>query len=162
MIPYNIERTNTLLSTSTDLIYIVGGSTRSWALVEYDGQGEMTASAANQVGIYNVNTLAVTPATAILPMTPLHPNMTGTTPALAFSGTVWGSAATPAAITAGTPMARFSVNANGGRPYWKANVNFNNAYWMPGGATAASAMSVRGIAVNGSTQMSLRLGIVEA
>jgi hypothetical protein len=159
MIPYNIERTAATLVPGTDFIYIIGGSTRSWALVEYDGQGEAAASAANQIGIYNVATLAVTPSSAITPVSPLHPNLTGTTPAMVFSGLVYSAAATPAAL--GTLMQRFSCNANGGRPYWKANVNFNNALWMPGGAVAASAMSIRPLAGSVSS-MSLRVGIVEA
>lgn len=158
MIPYNVERTKAALSTTADFLYFIGGAARSWAIVEYDGQGESNASADNQVGIYNVATLATTPSSAVTPVSPLHPNMTGTTPAIAFSGLVYTAAAT--AATLGSLMQRFSVNANGGRPYWKANVNFNNAIWMPGGNNAASAVSIRSI--QGTSSISLRVGIVEA
>jgi hypothetical protein len=162
MLPYNVERTNAALSTTIDHLIIVGGIARGWALVEYDGQGESNASVANMVGIYVVTGAGTgTAPTAIVPVTPAR--SAGNT----FSGTAYGSLTgyTTTQPTVTSVIQRFSVNANGGRPYWKANVNFNNAIWMPSTANStaipASTLCIRGITVPSATPLSLRVGFIE-
>lgn len=157
MIIYNVQRQNVALSTSADTMTIISGSVRSILLLEFELEGDGTASAYNEVGIYRVATAGVTGAGAITPVTIEQPNMTGTTPALAFSGTVFTGWTTQPVL--GNLIQQVAVNSNGQRAFWRCNANLSNAIPCPGGANALGTLSVR--AINGTGSVSVRVQFAE-
>ena len=157
MIYYNVQRQNVALSTSADFMTIITGSTRSILLVEFEAEGDGTASAYNEFAFYRVATAGTTGSGAITPVTVEAPNLTGTTPALAFSGTVYTGWSTQP--TLGSLIQQVGVNSNGQRAFWRANANLSNAITVPGGAAAAGSISVRG--VSGTGNVSIRVQFAE-
>jgi|SRR5579871_5750737 len=157
MIFYNVQRQNVALSSSADFMTIIAGASRSLLVVEFELEGDGTASAYNEVGIYRVATAGSTGAGAITPVTVESPNMTGTTPALAFSGLVYTGWTTQP--TLGSLIQQVGVNSNGQRAFWRANANLSNAITVPGGNNAAASLSVRGI--NGTGNVSVRVQFAE-
>jgi hypothetical protein len=142
MIIYDCIRENAALSTTVDFIQIISGATRSCLVLELDFEGDGTASAYDEVGVYRVTTQGTgTAPTATTPATRDSPNMTGTTPALAFSGLFYGGTGygTTQPTLATQPMHNIPVNANGQRYFWRANPNLNNAIVIPGAVTAGAA-----------------------
>lgn len=157
---YNLSRSNVTLSGTTPFLTLVSGATRSFLIIELDIEGDGTASAYNEIGLYRVATAGVGGATAITaPPAPVDaPNMTGTTPALAFSGAANSSyATTPPAV--GVLAHNLPINANGQRYFWRANANLNNAIVVPGGANAAG--SVTFAPISGTSPISIRVQIAE-
>lgn len=157
MIIYNTRVTGTLGATTTAIATIIGGATRSWLLLELDFQGQANASAANELGVYRVATAGATGASAMTFTTIEAPNMTGTTPALAFSGTGFGGYTTQP--VAGALVHPFGLNANGQRYFWRANPNLNNALPAPGGNNAAASMAF--FPLSGSSLVSGRVQLAE-
>jgi len=158
MIIYNIIRSNTALSLTADFFTIIAGAVRSFLVLEIDAEGDAAASAYNEFGIYRVTTAGVTPGGAITPVTVEAPNLTGTTPALAFSGTVPTTWATQPVV--GALIHNCPINANGQRYFWRCNPNLNNAITVPGGNNAAGSLSV-GRGISGTSNISLRLQVAE-
>jgi hypothetical protein len=157
MIPYRVGRDNVALSTSNDYFTIIAGAVRSLLLTEVDAQGAGTASAHNAFGIYRVATAGTTGGGSVTPVPKLAPNMTGTTPALAFSGlvhTTWSVQPTLGAL-----VQQCGLNANGQRHFWRANPNLNNAISVPGGNNAAASLSVRSI--SGTSNASIAVEFLE-
>lgn len=156
MIPYSIVRQDVALSTTADFLTIIAGASRSLLLTELDFQGEGNTSVKNQLGVFRVATAGTTPGGAITPAPRYTPNMTGTTPALAFSGLVYTTWS--AAPTLGANVHPFSVNANGQRYFWRAE-HINDVIPVPGGNNAAASLSIR--SVSGTSNVSGRVRIVE-
>lgn len=146
MMIYNMRVANFTASTANDILTFYAGATRSALILEIDVEGDGTASAYMEGGVYRVTAIGTGAApTAVLPVPVDSPNMTGTTPALAFSGTAgtgaWG---TTQATLAANPIHSFAVNANGQRYFWRCNPNLNNAIVVPGGGNAiASTIACR-------------------
>ena len=118
MIVYNVVRSGVTLSGTTPFLTIVPGANRSFLLVELDFEGMGNASAANEIGVYRVLAAGTGAATAITntPQAVDAPNMTGTTPALAFSGAANASyATTQPTFTATAPIHNIGLNSNGQR-----------------------------------------------
>lgn len=157
MIYYNVQRQNVALSTAADFMTIIGGASRSILIVEFEAEGDGTASAYNEFGFYRVATAGSTGSGAITPVTVESPNMTGTTPALAFSGLVYTGWTTQP--TLGNLIQQVGVNSNGQRAFWRANANLSNAITVPGGNNAAATVSVRGI--SGTGNVSIRVQFAE-
>lgn len=154
---YNVLFGGTLGVTTTAIATIIAGATRSLMVTEIDCEGMGTSSAANEVGIYRVATAGVTGAGA-LTFVPLEvPNMTGTTPALAFSGTGFGSYTTQP--VKGALVHSFQVNANGQRYFWKCNPGLDNAIIVPGGNNAAGSLTI--MPISGASVVSGRLQLIE-
>jgi hypothetical protein len=159
MMIYNVQRSNVALSTSNDFMTLISGATRSFLILEIDAEGDGTASSYNEFGLYRVGTAGSTGGGAITPVPVDAPNMTGTTPAIAFSGTVdttWTTQPTVGGLIHNVPL-----NSNGQRYFWRCNANNNNAIVVSGGANAAGSISVRGISGSGTGNVSIRLQIAE-
>jgi hypothetical protein len=149
MMIYNVRVTGALSAVLTPIATVISGATRSFLLLEVDLEGMGTASQANEVGVYRVGTAGVTGSSA-LTFTPTDsPNMTGTTPALAFSGT--GFAAYATQPLAGPLVQNVPINANGQRFFWRCNPNLNNAIVVPGGNNAAGSIGLFPINTAGGT-----------
>lgn len=136
---------------------IISGATRSLLIVEFEIEGDGTASAYNEVGLYRISANGTTGSSAVTPITVESPNMTGTTPALAFSGnvyTAWVSQPTTSSL-----IQQVGVNSNGQRAFWRANANLSNAITVPGGGSTGGTISVR--AVNGTGSVSVRVQFAE-
>lgn len=157
MIIYNVQRQNQALSTSADFMTIISGSTRSLLVLEFEAEGDGTASAYNELGFYRASAAGITGSSAITPVTVESPNMSGTTPALAFSGNVYTAWATQPTVS--SLIQQLAVNANGQRAFWRCNANLSNAIVVPGGAGIGGTLSVRGI--NGTSSISLRVQFAE-
>ena len=157
MMIYNVQRQNVALSTSADFLTLIAGASRSVLLLEFEAEGDGTSSAYNEFGIYRVATAGTTGSSAIVPVPIDSPNMTGTTPAIAFSGLVYTAWATQP--TLGSLIQQIAANSNGQRAFWRANANLSNAIVVPGGNNAASSISIRGI--NGTGNISYRLQFAE-
>lgn len=157
MMIYNTAIGGTLAATTTAIATIISGATRSYMLLEIDVNGQATASATNEVGIYRVGTAGATGSSAMT-FTPVDsPNMTGTTPAIAFSGTGFGGYTTQP--IKGALVHNFGLNANGQRYFWRCNPNLNNAIVVPGGNNAAGSLTV--MPISGSSVVTGRLQIAE-
>lgn len=157
MIVYNVRVAGTVGTTTTALATLISGATRSFLVLEVDLEGTGTASASNEIGIYRVGTAGVTGAGALTFTTVESPNMTGTTPALAFSGTGFGSYTTQP--VAGALIQNIGLNANGQRFFWRANPNLNNAITVPGGNNAAGSVAL--FPLSGSSTFVGRIQIAE-
>jgi hypothetical protein len=149
MIIYNFRVSGALSAVLTPIVTIISGAIRSFLVLEVDLEGMGTASQANEVGIYRVGTAGVTGSGAITPTATDLPNMTGTTPALAFSGTAFASYATQP--LAGALIQNIPINANGQRYFWRANANLNNAIPVQGGNNAAGSIALFPINTAGGT-----------
>lgn len=146
---YTIKRENVALSTTNDLLTIIGSTTRSWRIKSIEVSGMGTASAANTLGIYRVGTAGITPGGAITP-TPNNP----AAPAAALTtSTTW---ATQPVV--GVELRTMAVNANGAINRWVAIPNIDEIE-CPGGATAASSISLR--AAVGASLVNLQITIEE-
>lgn len=154
---YNTQIGGTLGATTTAIATVVSGATRSALLLEIDVNGQATASAANEIGIYRVGTAGVTGSSALTFTSVDSPNMTGTTPALAFSGT--GFAAYATQPVKGALIHSAGLNANGQRYFWRCNPNLNNAIVIPGGNNAAGSIAV--FPISGTSIVTGRLQLAE-
>jgi len=158
MMVYNVRIPQyTLAATTTAFGTIISGATRSFLVTELDFQGAATASAVNELGLYRVGTAGATGGGAITPVAVDAPNMTGTTPALAFSGTAFASYTTQP--VAGAVIHNIPLNGNGQRYFWRANPNLNNAIVVPGGNNAAGSVAL--FPVSGTSPVSGRIQIAE-
>lgn len=157
MIIYNVRINGTVGTTTTALATIIAGAVRSFLVLEVDLQGQANASAANELGIYRVATAGATGASALTFVPTDQPNMTGTTPALAFSGTGFGSYTTQP--VAGALIQNIGLNANGQRFFWRANPNLNNAIPVQGGNNAAASIAL--FSISGASIFTGRLQIAE-
>lgn len=149
---YNVQRSNTALSTTNDFFTIISAAARSIGILEIDAQGMGNTSAANECGIYRVGTAGVTGGGAITPTPAASPT------APAFTGvvnTTWSTQPVVGALIHPIP-----INANGQRYFWRANPNLSNAIWSPGGANAAGSFSC-GRSLTGTSNISLRVQIAE-
>ena len=111
MIIYNVRVSGALSAVLTPIATIIAGTVRSFLLLEVDLEGMGTASQANEVGVYRVAPAGVTGSGALTFTAVDQPNMTGTTPALAFSGTGFGGYATQpiaGALVQNVPINEFS------------------------------------------------------
>jgi hypothetical protein len=149
MIIYNVRVSGALSTTTTPIATIISGATRSFLLLEVDLEGMGTASQANEVGIYRVGTAGITGSSALTFTAVDVPNMSGTTPALAFSGT--GFAAYATQPIAGALVRNIPINANGQRYFWRANANLNNAIAVTGGNNALGSIGLFPINTAGGT-----------
>jgi hypothetical protein len=154
---YEVIRTNIALNNAADFMTLISGATRSSIIVGVDAEGDGNTSSYNEFGLYRVATAGTTGSAPVVPTAPSSPNMTGTTPALAFSGTV--NTAWTGQPTLGALLKNCPVNSNGQRFYWRAMPNYIDAIDMPGGANAAGSISVRGI--NGAGNVSIRITLIE-
>lgn len=149
MIIYNVRVSGALSTTTTPIATIIAGAIRSFLLLEVDLEGMGTASQANEVGIFRVATAGATGSGALTFTSTDQPNMTGTTPALAFSGTGFGAYATQPVT--GALIQNIPINANGQRYFWRANANLNNAIPVQGGNNAAASIALFPINTAGGT-----------
>lgn len=149
MIIYNARVSGTLSTVTTAIATIIAGAIRSFLLLEVDLEGMGTASQANELGVYRVGTAGVTGSSGLVFGALDQPNMTGTTPALAFSGT--GFAAYATQPIAGGLLQNIPINANGQRYFWRANANLNNAIPVQGGNNAAASIALFPINTAGGT-----------
>lgn len=149
MVIYNVRVSGALSVVLTPIATIISGATRSFLLLEVDLEGMGTASQANEVGVYRVGTAGVTGSSALTFTATDVPNMTGTTPALAFSGTGFGAYATQP--LAGALVQNIPINANGQRYFWRANANLNNAIAVSGGNNAAGSIGLFPLNTAGGT-----------
>lgn len=149
MITYNVRVTGALSAVLTPIATIIAGAIRSFLLIEVDLEGMGTASQANEVGIYRIATAGVTGSSALVFTASDQPNMTGTTPALAFSGTGFAAYATQPLV--GALVQNIPINANGQRYFWRANANLNNAIPCQGGNNAAASLGLFPINTAGGT-----------
>lgn len=152
MINYNVQIGGTLAATTTAIATIISGATRSFMLTEIDVNGQATASAVNEVGIYRVGTAGATGGGA-LTFTPTE----GLASNPAFSGTGFGSYTTQP--IKGALIHNFGLNANGQRYFWRCNPNLNNAIVVPGGNVAAGTIAL--FPVSGTSVVTGRLQIAE-
>lgn len=103
---YTVSRGSTALSTTNDLVTLVGATGRAYRLLYVVIGGLATASAANVV-LMQRSTGGTTGGGGITPA-PSEPS----SPAAGFSAfTTWAAQPT---LTANTVLHRFAVNANGG------------------------------------------------
>ncbi len=144
---YTIKRENVALSTTNDLLTIIGAATRSWRIksIEIDGLG--TASAANAVGIYRVGTAGVTPGGAITPT----PNNPAASAAALTTSTTWGTQP-----VVGVEVRTLAVNSNGGINRWVAIPNVEEIE-APGGANAAASISIRSSVGTGNVNIQVTI-----
>jgi hypothetical protein len=157
MMIYNAQIGGTLGATTTAIATVISGATRSALLLEIDVNGQATASATNEIGIYRVATAGVTGSSA-LTFSPVDaPTRTGTTPAIAFSGTGFGAYSTQP--VKGALIHNAGLNANGQRYFWRCNPNLNNAIVIPGGNNAAGSIAV--VPISGSSVVTGRLQLAE-
>jgi hypothetical protein len=157
MISYSMQIPQfTLAAATTQFGTIIGGAARSWAIFELDFQGRGTASADNEVGLYRIATAGVTGSNALAFTPNTVPNMTGTTPALAFSGTGFTTYATQP--IKGALAWNLPLNANGQRYFWRAQ-NIFDVIDSPGGNSAASSMGL--FPVSGSSSVGGRIRLIE-
>lgn len=145
MMIYNSSVANFAASTANSIIEFATGTLRSVLLLEIDAEGDGTSSAYMEAGFFRVTAIGTGTAQTTAVAQPIDaPNMTGTTPAIAFSGVVgtgaWGTAQ---ATLAANPVHRFALNANGQRYFWRCNPNLNNAIVVPGGGTILGTLSCR-------------------
>ena len=136
---YHITKVGTATVVGSDILTIAAGATRSCRVVAVYASGEGTASAANEFAFFRTTTLGVTGS---VPIVPAPTNSS----AGAFSGvvnTVWGTQ--PAVSTAG--LARFGVNSNGG--VFAKTFSDSEKIDIPGGAAAASSLSLRCVSGTG-------------
>jgi len=145
MIIYDCIKENAALSTTIDFFQIITGATRSLLVLELDFEGDGTASAYDELGVFRVTTQGT--GTAPTATTPVcrdqTANMTGTTPALAFSGLFYTGATgygTAQPVLATQPTHNIPVNANGQRYFWRVNPNLNNAITMTGAVSAGALL----------------------
>lgn len=158
MIIYNGRFSGTLEATTLIPIHtVISGATRSFLLLEVDAEGMGTSSAANEFGVYRIGTAGVTGGGAVTYTTPEAPNMTGTTPALAFSGTAFASYSTQP--IKGALVQNVPINANGQRYFWRCNPNLNNAITVPGGNNAAGSLGL--FTISGTSVITGRIQIAE-
>lgn len=159
MIPYHAQIPRAAIpgSALTAIATIIGGAVRSMIFYELDFNGRDVASSDNEIGLYRVATAGTTGASALTFTTGLAPNMTGTTPALAFSGTGFGAYTTQP--LKGALLHNLAINGNGQRAYWRAQMNLNDAYPVPGGNNAAASVALYPIA--GTANISGRVGLFE-
>jgi hypothetical protein len=157
MIIYNLSRQSVTLSGTTPLLTVVPGSVRSFLILEIDVQGMGNASGANELAIYRVLAAGTGTATAIAnaPASVDSPNMTGTTPAIAFSGSANASYGTTQP-TLSSLLHNLPVNSNGQRYFWRANANLNNAIVTYGGSFGLTVAPISGTGV-----VSIRLQVAE-
>lgn len=156
MINYNLSvRGN--LAVAAFFLALVPSAARSFQIVEIDIKGQGNASAANEAGLYLITAAGTGSPTAAPtgPVTNESPNMTGTTPALAFSGTAITAYGTTAPTFA-TLKLNLPFNSNGDRYWWKCNTNKNNAFVVPGGSLG---MALAGI--SGTGAFSCRISVDE-
>jgi hypothetical protein len=149
MIIYNVRVSGALSAVLTPIATIIAGAIRSFLVLEVDLEGMGTASQANEVAICRVATAGVTGSSALVFTPTDQPNMTGTTPALAFSGT--GFAAYATQPLTGAVVQNIPINANGQRYFWRANANLNNAIPVQGGNNAASSIALFPVNTAGGT-----------
>ena len=160
MMVYNAHIPLVAASATANQGTIVSGSTRSFLVLELDFQGQATASANNELCLFRTLAAGITPGT-LLNIVPVDaPNMTGTTPALAFSGAASSaiSYTTAPTVTAAAQLFPFGLNANGQRYFWRANPNLNNAIVVPGGG-ATNGITLT--ALSGTSNYSGRIQIAE-
>lgn len=155
--PHAAAATATIGVTTTQLGTIVSGATRSFLVTEYEFQGQGSSSAPNEIGIYKVATAGVTGSNALTFGTNEQPNMTGTTPALAFSGTGFFTYATQP-VTGGI-WRNIGLNSNGQRVFWRSENNYSDALVVPGGNNAAGSIAI--FPISGSGTMTGKLKIKE-
>lgn len=157
MIVYNLARQSVTLSGTTPFLTVVPGAARSFLILEIDAEGMGNASAANEAAIYRVLAAGTGAATAITTgvIAVDNPNMTGTTPALAFSGAANASYATTQP-TLSSLLHNVPFNSNGQRYFWRANANLNNAIVVPGNTLGVTIAPITGTGV-----ISIRLQIAE-
>ena len=130
----------TLAAALTQIGTIISGATRSFMITELDFQGMGITSLGMELGLYRVGTAGVTGSVAMTPVPLEVPNMTGTTPAIAFSGTAFQTYATQP--IAGALVHSFGLNSNGQRYFWRANPNLDNAILVAGGNNAAGSLAL--------------------
>ena len=143
--PHAAATTASIGATTTALGTLISGATRSFILTEYEFQGQGSASAANEIGIYTVTTAGVTPTNALTFNTNEQPNAAG---ALSFSGTGFFTYATQP--VANKLWRNVGLNSNGQRVFWRAENNYLNALVVPGGNNAAGSIAVFPLAGSGT------------
>jgi hypothetical protein len=137
---YNVIGTNVTLNTSTDVFTITGGATRSALIIELDFEGNGTASAYTEIGVYRVSTAGATP-TAQTPA-PTNPNFSASSFTAATGWT------TQPVVS--TKFHTIPLNSNGQRYFWRAAPNLFNALVIPGGANASAQVSFRPTTASGA------------
>ena len=156
---YNIHIPSTVTAAGNDLITIVSGSKRSVLVCEIDLEGAELSGAFLDMGFFLVpSTPGSTGGGAIVPQPIGNPNLTGSNPVIAFSGSVfttWSSQP----VVASDAVHPTPINANGQRYYW-ATENTEDMISIPGGGGAAGTLSLRVISTSGS-HIAGRIKIIE-
>lgn len=151
MLLYNLIRSNALPVSAQDFLTIISAATRSFCILELDGEGAGTASAYTEMGVYRVTTAGTTGGGAIVP-TPVNPAQP------AFGGVVDTTWTGQPVVAAAGPFHTMPINSNGQRYFWRAMPNLSNALWSPGGAVAAGSVSIRPITISGNITLRVQLG----
>lgn len=129
---YTVQVSNSPLSTSNDLLTITPASNRRIQIIEISVCGMGTASAANELGVYDVTTAGVTGSGALTPT-----KLDRFAPAAASTvNTGW----TTQPVVGGKLLA-LGVNANGGIYRWVARPG--EEINVTGGATTNFQLSFR-------------------
>ena len=149
MLLYNVIRSNVTPTSASDFFTIISNATRSFGIIELDGEGAGTASAYTETGVYRISGLGTGPGGAITPA-PVNPAL----PAAGF--TVDTTYTTQPTVT--TLIQTMAINSNGQRYFWRAMPNLSNAIWSPGGATAAGTVSIRPITISGAITIRAQVG----
>lgn len=152
MINYNVQIGGTLGAVTTAIATIISGATRSFLLTEIDVNGQATASAVNEVGIYRIGTAGTTGSSALT-----FTATEGLASNPAFTGTGFGAYGTQP--IKGALVHNFGLNANGQRYFWRCNPNLNNAIVVPGGNNAAGSLGL--FPISGSSVVTGRLQLAE-
>jgi hypothetical protein len=115
---------------------IFPGTNRSFVVLEIDGEGSGSSSAPSTFSVFR--TINPAAAGALTTVITGQPTVSLATPP-AFTGSAGqGSFATTQPTLAAAASFNLSANANGQRYFWRANPNINNAFDVPGTATALS------------------------
>lgn len=148
MSTYTVSRSNVALSTSNDLITFTPAANRAIQIIEISVGGMGTASAANELGVYDVTTAGVTGSGALTPT-----KINRFAPAAASTiNTAW----TTQPVVGGEILS-LPVNANGGIYRWVARPG--EEITVIGGATTNFQLSLRSAV--GTSNVSVHVVFIE-
>jgi hypothetical protein len=139
---YTVSRSNVALSTSNDLLTITPAANRRVQIIEISVAGMGTASAANELGVYDVTTAGVTGSGAL---TPTKLDRFAPSPASTVN-----SAWTTQPVVGGEILS-LGVNSNGGIYRWVARPG--EEINVTGSATTNFQLSLRAAVGSGNVSV---------
>jgi hypothetical protein len=145
---YDISRSAAVLTAGNDVMTIAASATKSCRIIAFSISGLGTASAANEFGFFRQSALGTTGGGAVVP-----------TPKNSANGAFGGVVSTTwvAQPTVSAALVRFGVNANGG--VFSKTFTDAEKIDIPGGAAAASSLSLR--CISGASTVSVSVTIEE-